>query len=452
LDGNNIDNDDEQQQQQLEQDQEQQAAAAADNDAHRRKGRVKLVSVLDRNEEFSFRTRNKIDVLTERFLRDLENDIFDMLCDNGVNDYHGLDSDRDTEQEVETTIRFFPEILSRQKAIVLDENEDDDDDDDDDDEEEEEEVEIFYPIEFLSFTRQFNILFCNMKAVSFIPVLARVAIELGLFEEKDRGGLLRNAYMYGYNVLQRLMCNDTFDRDNPEHRQVDDKYLQVLIQLRQIGCLKKDDMQQYGLLKVLCQSYHFSEKRFRFLVEWDPALLIRIDEHGYLPFHHASICTPIPTFQLFFEYGIRYFPKKKGINLLFRKNNHDGTPFQRACNRYGRDEVMKVVDDTLIRYSSSSDNDNDNDTPSLNIVDALITAAIDEKVHLDCVYFLLRREPDVLKKLLSSTPAVVVVVGSNNNNHDDDDDDGGGGGEGNDGNNNLLVTGSMNSSKKRKRT
>jgi hypothetical protein len=31
---------------------------------------------------------------------------------------------------------------------------------------------------------------CNLKAVSFVPLLARLAMELGLFEEKYRGGLL----------------------------------------------------------------------------------------------------------------------------------------------------------------------------------------------------------------------------------------------------------------------
>jgi hypothetical protein len=61
-------------------------------------------------------------------------------------------------------------------------------------------------------------------------------------------------------------------------------------------------------------------------------------------------------------------------------------------------------------------------------VDALLLAAIDEGVHLDCVYFLLRREPDILQKLLSSTlPSAVAAESnnSNNNNTNDDDDNGG---------------------------
>ena len=122
-----------------------------------------------------------------------------------------------------------------------------------------------------------------------------------------------------------------------------------------------------------------------------------------------------------FEYGIRYYPKKKGISLLFFKRSHGlrRTPFQLACKEFGfgYEEVMKVVEDTLIRYS---------DTP-INITEALTMAAIDENIHLDGVYFLLRRHPDILHKILSpssssSTPVVATAATStsttttNNNN------------------------------------
>jgi hypothetical protein len=62
-----------------------------------------------------------------------------------------------------------------------------------------------------------------------------------------------------------------------------------------------------------------------------------------------------------------------------------------ACGKSSHEQVMKVIEDTLVRYS---------DTP-INISEALVLAAIDEDIHLDCVYFLLRREPGVLEKLLS---------------------------------------------------
>jgi len=77
---------------------------------------------------------------------------------------------------------------------------------------------------------------------------------------------------------------------------------------------------------------------------------------------------------------------------------------------------MKVITEVPTQYS---------ETP-LNIVEALVFAAANENnTYFDCLYFLLRREPDVLVKLLRSR-----FTNNNNNNDDfvvaDDDDDGNG--------------------------
>jgi hypothetical protein len=62
--------------------------------------------------KFPTRTRDKMDRTIERFLEKLGNDIHKLLCSNkdvNSDNYHGLDSDRDTEEEVETAIRVFPD-------------------------------------------------------------------------------------------------------------------------------------------------------------------------------------------------------------------------------------------------------------------------------------------------------------------------------------------------------
>ena len=164
------------------------------------------------------------------------------------------------------------------------------------------------------------------------------------------------------------------------------------------------------------------------LVEWDPNALTQTDKYGFgqLPLNEAIVGS-IQGFKFVFEYGIRYFPKKKGISLLFRKMNFGRTTFQYACINLGYEKVMEVVEDTLACHSG---------TP-VNVTEALLSAAIDEEVHLDCVYFLLRREPDLLLKLLpqllpsSSSSALASASGSPNDNDDDNN--------------------SRNSSKKRKR-
>ena len=108
----------------------------------------------------------------------------------------------------------------------------------------------------------------------------------------------------------------------------------------------------------------------------------------------------IQEFQLVFEAGIRYFPKKNGIRFLFQKSKYSGTtPFKMACKQFGRDKVMKMIETTLIDCCPAGDN-NAYDAPQ-----ALLSAAVDPIIHLDCVHFVLRREPDVLSKLLSSPEA-----------------------------------------------
>jgi hypothetical protein len=115
----------------------------------------------------------------------------------------------------------------------------------------------------------------NMKAVSFLPLLLRLAIELGVLldSKEDHGGLLwkdQNCYP----VLQGLVYSDPVGHHTYKyHEAVDDKYLQLLIQLRRMGLFKKEDIQSYSLSTWLCRNDYFSEIRFRFLVEWDPTML-----------------------------------------------------------------------------------------------------------------------------------------------------------------------------------
>ena len=63
---------------------------------------------------------------------------------------------------------------------------------------------------------------------------------------------------------------------------------------------------------------------------------------------------------------------------------------------------MKVIETTLAENS-------DNKYVTSNV---LLSAAIDDKIHLDGLYFFLRREPDLLLKLLS----VESTDNSSNNN------------------------------------
>ena len=162
-----------------------------------------------------------------------------------------------------------------------------------------------------------------------------------------------------------------------------------------MGYLRKGDIRRHRLLRnLLYRNVNcFPEKRFRFLAGWDPQELTRADDDGYLPLHGAAIHSTPRGFLLVLEALIRYFPKKKGISCLFQNNVYGKTPFKSACGKYGREKVLEGIESILIDCS-----DNLYDTS-----DVLALAAVDEKIDLDCVYFLLRREPDALAKLLSAT-------------------------------------------------
>jgi hypothetical protein len=227
---------------------------------------------------------------------------------------HGLDSDRDTEAEVETVIRFFPEVLSRRKeyfvhGIVFG---------------------FYYPIQLLAIALTYTgIWTCKVKTVSFIPIVARLAIEFGLFKEDERGGLLCKCDdVMGYRVPHYLLVS-ACDSCNQEHH--DDTCLEVLVKLRQLDLLKREDIQSFSLLSYLCRRPYFPEKRFRFLVEWDLNALLHPNQYGQIPLYDSIDYGNIQNFQMTFEAGIKYFPKKKGIHILFRKTNRGMTPLQKAC-------------------------------------------------------------------------------------------------------------------------
>jgi len=167
---------------------------------------LKLTSLFERKNELPLRTRNKFDLVLE-LLTKTKDDIHDMICDTNIGDananYGGLDSSRDTEAEVETAIRFFPEVISQTYG---------------------EGIRKEYSIQRL----------CFGKAVSFIAVIAPLAIEFHSFEDHERGGLLIEGRDTD-NAFENLMYNFTRPDQN-------DFILTLLNRLRRMGLFKKDDL------------------------------------------------------------------------------------------------------------------------------------------------------------------------------------------------------------------
>ena len=140
-----------------------------------------------------------------------------------------------------------------------------------------------YPIQCVMFTVGNLGYFCNIKALSFIAAIARLGKELDQFED-ERGGLLIEDEN-GNNTLQYLAMMSHYSNEEEHHRRIDIACLSQFIQLRQMDLLVKDDIPEYNLFCLVCSGEcHFSENRFRFLVEWDPKSLVSS------PLHTSSCC------------------------------------------------------------------------------------------------------------------------------------------------------------------
>ena len=362
----------------------------------------KAISLLQERLEIPFRTRTKIVELAQQFVDGIGEDIKDMITDIRTEEhgYNGLDSDRETEKEVTTALGYFPQLLSQRHGRWN-----------------------LYPIQYLIYMVDNTKYIRNVKAVSFVHLFVRLAIKFNSFEENLRGGLLIERERGNINILQSLVRSSDASCDEHHQQRVDTIFLAVLIRLRQSGYFKKEDIQQYQLVHRLCQQkVHMAQKRFRFLVEIDPSSLLQTDQDGFLPFHWTV--RSVEKFRSVCDAVFGFYPKWRGLQLLHQKTPIYGrTPFWLAKKYIGRTTATQIVEETFARYS---------DIILPDIPQALILAATDERIHLDCVYFLLKRQPDIVLGLLpryrqesrrssSSSDKNATNRTSNSNNNDDND-------------------------------
>ena len=298
-----------------------------------------------------------------------------MLCDqNDGEHYNSLDSYREIVVEVETAIRFYPEVISQRKDVVWDKNEEELVDAPD--------GEGFFPIQCVCYglysanddIAEYHF---NLKAASFVVLLVQLSIGLNQFTKDKRGGLLIEDN-FGDHTLENLVFSTSSRYDDDYKQLIDNLCLTQQIRLRRTDYFKKEDILDYNLFKnVYNPGNHFAE-RIRFLIEWNPPSLLQTNDGNDLPFHLATMdhftAFTMHMFQLIFDYVIRFFSNNKGICLLLTKNYWNKTPFQLAVVLFGYYPVMKGVEDTLVRYVIDG-------TP-LHVPDAFITLALDGNIHL----------------------------------------------------------------------
>ena len=294
----------------------------------------KKLEVIQRKSEFPVKLQEAIEKWKEEspgtFLSKIESRLMELLFENynvdRLDATKGLNCDRDTEAEVEAAIRSFPNVLSMKRRYRD------------------------YPI--YAQLKSWRGGHCNLKAVPFIPLLARLGIELSQFEELERGGLIwqerRGGVTWHRNVLEELAVSE-HNRDDEEYqRLIDGAFLAVMTGLREINLFKKEDIRKYDLTWHLCREQFFPAQRFRYLIDWDPDCLAKCIMRGSsdlgmggvrsLPIHNAVVFGKnVGGFRTVFEAEMQYFPTK--IGFLFHKDKFGRTSYQMACNIYGNEQV-----------------------------------------------------------------------------------------------------------------
>ena len=354
------------------------------------------ITLLQNRVKFHSRLRDRTMVIFARqFVNNVKEDIYQTITDTRTIDegYDGLDSERDTEDEVATAIRCCPEVLARRDERFQ-----------------------YYPIQCLTFTQDENNtkMTRNMKAVSFIPLFVQVAMEFNSFLNEERGGLLIEDDGGG-NVLHDLMNSSSdLSLDDHRHQHVDTTCLAVLIRLRRSGYFVKNDIQHYGLVHFLCQKKYFSEQRFQFLSEWDPASLLRTNVNNESPLHRKV--GDSREFQVLLEAYFRYYPRWKGLRALFTLNNEGETPFELACEALPQPRVMEVVEEILVRYTTNTCLVNT--TTTNNNGNAMLLAASEDTMSLDGLYFLIRRQPNTMLSMVRHRNHNSNNTATHQNSHD----------------------------------
>eukprot|EP00584_Thalassiosira_punctigera_P021622 CAMPEP_0172564950 /NCGR_PEP_ID=MMETSP1067-20121228/106313_1 /TAXON_ID=265564 ORGANISM="Thalassiosira punctigera, Strain Tpunct2005C2" /NCGR_SAMPLE_ID=MMETSP1067 /ASSEMBLY_ACC=CAM_ASM_000444 /LENGTH=256 /DNA_ID=CAMNT_0013355745 /DNA_START=62 /DNA_END=832 /DNA_ORIENTATION=+ len=248
-----------------------------------------------------------------------------------------------------------------------------------------------------------SVAFYCPKSIVFVPLLAELGAELGRFKESERGGLT----CLFQSVFAQLICNNTRreDLEDESWGYIDDEAsAAIMMRLKEKGLMKKEDIFNYDLTNLLLYNAIYREsyridKRFRFLIDWDPSILSECGRSKPLLCHYVCrMCTTIDgstphgaaqRFQTILKSGLSHYPNELGF--LFR-----GTTFHLACNKFGQDEVSRIIDAELFGPLGQNSKKNNNTLRAL-----VSAAATNDDISLDGVHTMLRRDPiGLLPRLL----------------------------------------------------
>lgn len=304
-----------------------------------------------------------------------------------LNEWHGLDSEIDTEDQVEVVLRLFPSLL-------------------------EEPVLVEMPRDDPSRSRTGNIMnaldpshvfLLRAKTIFFVPLFLKMRkevdgnVNLGIYYfcklllvpgQKT----FRDLFGKQYATLAFFGQEEAASDDDEE---LNDQSLLALKRMKEMELLQSDEdidnLIKWVLAKSKNRSIDFAESRLRLLIEWKPSVLKEFRREFPDPLLHVfwgycgnpiQKCSSLEMrlFEVIYELGMTHFPEELGF--AFPEGVYD-----EFCKRYGAERITGILYNKL-KPASKSSGQTKKTLPSL-----VISAATNEEICLDAVYTLLRFDP-----------------------------------------------------------
>ena len=317
-----------------------------------------------------------------RELSDLQQDLEIPNSASSQEEWYGLDSEVDTNNQAELIIRLFPWKL-KEELLGMPSSRG--------------QIPIFAVAS-------------NPKAVSFVPLFASLGAKLGVFSSKqDPTGL--NWSGENGSALKQLFIHTLtqIESGTEPTTDLDEKSLAMLMRLREMGfCSKANENHLMWWLFTAAQhrDAEFIQSRLRLLVRWNPSILKCSSSQrtnllrNFLyhckerQTHHESYA--LEVFRGIVELGMLEYPQElgflfhktcsaSGIILIPDNTSNCDTNFGLACHLFGTDTVTTMVDDALLKPIGF------NTTNNLRTL--LVAASANPKISTEGVFTLLRRDP-----------------------------------------------------------
>ena len=172
----------------------------------------------------------------------------------------------------------------------------------------------------------------NSKSEQYVTLLAREGLKYNVGGDDKRGGLLSQD-TDGLNTLH-LLANRSYSDEMG-----DESCLRVLIELRELKLLRKQDINDHNLLFHAC--HPSSQLRFNYFLNWDPDELKMHHMNGNHLIHDICHYRDIDSFKVFLKAAIERYPNELG--LLFQKDDDGMTGCECAVMGFGKDETINAI-------------------------------------------------------------------------------------------------------------